>query len=84
MSLPRRPGPWLRAAVDAGAGEWLVRRAGGLLTVEHGHGQGDAAVRGPASALLLVLVRRMPLDEAPVQLVGDRAVLARWLAATPF
>jgi uncharacterized protein (TIGR03083 family) len=67
-----------------GAGEWLVRRAGGRLTVEHGHGKGDAAVRGPASALLLVLVRRMSLDEGPVQLIGDRAVLDHWLAATPF
>ena len=49
-----------------------------------GHGKGDAAVRGPASALLLVLVRRLPLDDAPVQIIGDRAVLERWLAATPF
>jgi hypothetical protein len=52
--------------------------------VEHGHGKGDAAVRGPASALLLVLVRRISLDEGPVQLIGDRAVLDHWLAATPF
>jgi uncharacterized protein (TIGR03083 family) len=67
-----------------GAGEWLIRRAGGHITVEHGHGKGDAAVRGPASAMLLVLVRRMSPDDAPVQLIGDRGVLDRWLAATPF
>jgi uncharacterized protein (TIGR03083 family) len=70
--------------VLGGTGEWLVRRAGDRITVEHGHGKGDAAVRGPASALLLVLVRRMSLDEGPVQLIGDRAVLDHWLAATPF
>jgi uncharacterized protein (TIGR03083 family) len=67
-----------------GAGEWLVRRTGDRIAVQHGHGKGDAAVRGPASALLLVLVRRLPLDDAPVQIIGDRAVLERWLAATPF
>jgi uncharacterized protein (TIGR03083 family) len=67
-----------------GTGEWLVREAGGRITVTHGHGQGDAAVRGAASALLLVMVRRLPPDDAPVQIIGDRAVLERWLAATPF
>jgi uncharacterized protein (TIGR03083 family) len=67
-----------------GSGEWLIRRAGDRITVSHGHGKGDAAVRGPASALMLVLVRRLPLEDAPVQVIGDRAVLEQWLAATPF
>jgi uncharacterized protein (TIGR03083 family) len=74
-------------ATDEGvgeAGEWLVRRTGGRITVEHGHSKGDAAIRGPASAMLLVLVRRLAPDDAPVQIIGDRAVLERWLAATPF
>ena len=31
-----------------------------------------------------VLVRRLAPDDAPVQIIGDRAVLDRWLAATPF
>jgi uncharacterized protein (TIGR03083 family) len=66
------------------AGEWLVRRTGERITVTRGHGKGDAAIRGPASALLLVLVRRLALDDAPVQIIGDRAVLERWLATTPF
>jgi uncharacterized protein (TIGR03083 family) len=67
-----------------GAGEWLVRRDGDRITVTSGHGKGDVAVRGPVSALLLVLVRRLPPDEAPVQLIGDRAVLDHWLAVTQF
>jgi uncharacterized protein (TIGR03083 family) len=66
------------------AGEWLVRRTGDRITVTRGHSRGDAAIRGPASALLLVLVRRLAPDDAPVQIIGDRAVLERWLAATPF
>jgi uncharacterized protein (TIGR03083 family) len=74
-------------ATDEGlgeAGEWLIRRTGEGIAVEHGHSKGDAAIRGPASALLLVLVRRLAPDDAPVQIIGDRAVLERWLAATPF
>jgi uncharacterized protein (TIGR03083 family) len=74
-------------ATDEGlgeAGEWLVRRTGDRIAVTRGHSKGDAAIRGPASALLLVLVRRLPLDDTQVQIIGDRAVLERWLAATPF
>ena len=67
-----------------GAGEWLIQRAGDRITVQHGHGKGDVAVRGPASALMLVLVRRLSPEDTPVQVIGDRAVLERWLAATPF
>lgn len=74
-------------ATDEGlgeAGEWLVRRTGDRIAVTRGHSKGDAAIRGPASALLLVLVRRLPLDDTQVEIIGDRAVLERWLAATPF
>jgi uncharacterized protein (TIGR03083 family) len=68
----------------AGTSEWLVQRSGGRIAVRRGHGKGDAALRGPASTLLLVLLRRLPLDDASVQIVGDRAVPEQWLAATPF
>jgi uncharacterized protein (TIGR03083 family) len=67
-----------------GAGEWLVRRDGDQITVEHGHAKGDVALRGPAGRLLLVLVRRLPVDDPQVQVLGDQAVLTAWLAATPF
>jgi uncharacterized protein (TIGR03083 family) len=74
-------------AIDDGlneAGEWLVRREGPELTVEHGHGKGDVALRGPAARLLLVLVRRVPPDDPQVQVVGDAALLTGWLAGTPY
>ena len=67
-----------------GAGEWLVRREGSAVTVRPGHGRGDVALRGPAARLLLVLVRRVPPDDPQVQVLGDPALLAGWLAATPF
>ena len=65
-------------------GEWLVRGEGNSVSVEFGHGKGDVAVRGPAGSLLLVLVRRVPADDPQVQVLGDPALLDRWLAATPF
>jgi uncharacterized protein (TIGR03083 family) len=67
-----------------GTGEWLVRRDGDQVTVEYGHAKGDVALRGPAGRLWLVLVRRLPMDDPQVQVLGETAVLAGWLAATPF
>jgi uncharacterized protein (TIGR03083 family) len=69
---------------DGTSGEWLVRGDAGALTVEHGHGKGDVAVRGPAGRLLLVLLRRVPPDDPQVEVLGDRALLTAWLAGTPF
>jgi uncharacterized protein (TIGR03083 family) len=67
-----------------GAGEWLVRREGSGVTVQPGHAKGDVALRGPASRLLLVLVRRVPPEDPQVQVLGDPALLTGWLAGTPF
>jgi uncharacterized protein (TIGR03083 family) len=66
------------------AGEWLVRREGSELVVEHGHGKGNVALRGPAARLLLVLLRRVPPDDPQVQVMGDAAVLTSWLSHTPY
>jgi len=65
-------------------GEWMIRPTAGGITVEPGHGKGDVAVRGPASDLLLVLMRRLPSGDPPVEVLGDAAVLDELLAATPF
>jgi uncharacterized protein (TIGR03083 family) len=67
-----------------GDGEWLVRREGPEVTVQPGHGKGDVALRGPASRLLLVLLRRVPPDDPQVEVLGDPALLTGWLAGTPF
>jgi uncharacterized protein (TIGR03083 family) len=61
------------------AGEWIVREdAGGAVTVERRHEKGDAAMRGTASDLLLVLWRRVGL--AAIDVVGDAAVAERLVA----
>jgi uncharacterized protein (TIGR03083 family) len=72
-------------ATDEGAdGEWLVRGGPGGVTVAAGHARGDMALRGPASAILLVMLRRLPPDDPDVEILGDRSLLDGWLAATPF
>ena len=62
-------------------GEWLVTAdADGADVVTREHAKGDAAVRGPAHDLLMVLWRRQPLDT--VEVIGDRAVAERLIART--
>jgi uncharacterized protein (TIGR03083 family) len=67
-----------------GRGEWMIRREAGGLTVEPGHGKGDAALTGPAASLLLVLMRRRPVSDPAVTVYGDSAVVDGWLASTAF
>jgi uncharacterized protein (TIGR03083 family) len=83
-ALPEGAVLHLHATDEGVAGEWLIKGGDHRITVEPGHGKGDAAVRGPASVLLLMLVRRLPADDPAVQVLGDRALLDRWLGATPF
>ncbi len=62
-------------------GEWVVREgADGALTVTAEHAKGDAAIRGPASDLLLALWRRIGLDG--LEVLGDRDVADRLVART--
>jgi hypothetical protein len=74
----------LHVTGDGLGGEWLIEGGPDGISVRTGHGKGDAALRGPASELLLVLVRRLPPDDPAVEVIGDRALLDDWLAATPF
>jgi uncharacterized protein (TIGR03083 family) len=86
IALGQRPRIDPVTAAD-GIDEWLGFLAApdpGEDTVEPGHGKGDVAVRGPASDLLLVLMRRLPPGDPPVEVLGDAAVLDELLAATAF
>ena len=67
-----------------GGGEWMIHHHAGALTVEPGHGKGDAALTGPAASLLLVLMRRRPVSDPAVTVYGDHAVVDGWLASTSF
>lgn len=67
-----------------GARDWLVGANGDEITVRDGNGPADVTVAGRAGPLLLVLVRRLPPDAENVTVTGDPALLAGWLASTPF
>jgi uncharacterized protein (TIGR03083 family) len=77
------PGTAIAGKPDA-AGEWLVRCMPSGVSVEHGHGKADVAVRGPAASLLLLLTGRLPASDPAVEVLGDQALLAHWLEHTPF
>jgi uncharacterized protein (TIGR03083 family) len=64
-------------------GEWTLTNDGGL-SWSHSHGKGAAAVRGPATGLLLAIVRRESAADAGLEVLGDAAVWDRWLERTPF
>jgi uncharacterized protein (TIGR03083 family) len=59
------------------AGEWLVTMGDDAVSVTREHAKGDAAVRGPASDLLLLLWRRISPEQ--LTLFGDRATLDNFL-----
>ena len=63
-------------------GEWLVRLTEDGPEVERAHAKGDVAVRGPASDLLLVFLRRLAPER--VEVLGQRPVLDDFLAQTGF
>ncbi|MCW0213730.1 MAG: maleylpyruvate isomerase family mycothiol-dependent enzyme [Pseudonocardia sp.] len=91
---PGNPGPLLDEgkslhlhATDEGlgqAGEWTVRPAGGVIAWEPGHAKGSVAVRGPAEALYLMMLGRVPADDPRLQVLGEEDVLTDWLARTSF
>jgi uncharacterized protein (TIGR03083 family) len=83
-ALPPGRSLHLHATDDGIAGEWVVANGPGGVTVRPGHERADAAVAGPAAAVLLVLLRRRPADDPAVTVHGDRSVLEHWLAHTPF
>jgi len=68
----------------SGTGEWLVTRTPSGITVQHGHGKADVAVRGPAASLLLVLTRRIPPSDPAIEIFGEQALLTHWLTHTPY
>ena len=62
-------------------GEWLVA-ADPEYTMIRAHQKGDAALRGPAEAILLRLWGRESAMADQLSPVGDEQVLADWLALT--
>lgn len=65
-------------ATDAES-EWLLTLHADRVDVERGHAKGDAAVRGTARDLLLLVWGREPLDA--IEVFGDESVVATFRAA---
>jgi uncharacterized protein (TIGR03083 family) len=68
-------------ATDSGD-HWLL--GGQPLTLKRDDGDADATVSGPATAMLLAVVRRRSADDAGLAISGDGAVWQTWLDRTPF
>ncbi len=62
-------------------GEWTVTVDDGALRLERGHTKGDAALRGPAGDLLLVLWGRLPVDTDRCERFGTVDAVAAWVTA---
>lgn len=60
-------------------GEWLVLADDhGALSMKREHAKGDAAARGPAEALLLLLWGRTHVLDERLDIVGELDVAAQW------
>lgn len=63
------------AAGEIAGGEWMLRFHEDGVEIEHGHGKGDMAIRGPAGQLLLFAWNRRPVE---VECFGEPDPLAFW------
>jgi hypothetical protein len=71
------------AGPDATEG-WHVTRSPAGVAWRRGDAPADALVRAPARELLLVLNRRIDPGHDGVEITGDRALFAHWLANSRF
>lgn len=75
-----KPNGSLHLHCTDGDGEWLVRNVDDTIVTTHEHLKGDAAWRGPASALFLYAWGRR---SDSVEVIGDLTVSTSWAAAAP-
>ena len=75
-----KPNGSLHLHCTDGDGEWLIRNVDDTIVTTHEHAKGDAAWRGPASALFLYAWGRR---SDSVEVIGDETVSAAWAAAAP-
>jgi uncharacterized protein (TIGR03083 family) len=60
-----------------GEGEWMISVNQGVLTIDHGHAKGDAAIRGTASDLMLGLWGRYALrDDSRFERFGNDVIVS--------
>lgn len=64
--------------------EWFLDLSGERFTHRRAHEKAAVALRGPMTDVLRVVYRRLPADSDRVEVLGDRALLDRWLACVSF
>ncbi|MFF6642195.1 maleylpyruvate isomerase family mycothiol-dependent enzyme [Streptomyces althioticus] len=64
--------------------EWLIRLDEEGVSWSRDHGKATVALRGPLTWVLLAFYRRIPLDDARIEVLGERAVLEHWLDRATF
>jgi uncharacterized protein (TIGR03083 family) len=74
----------LRPTGPAAPQGWMITRTPEGVTWERGDGAADVTLGGDVTDLLLVFSRRLPPEDAKVEITGDAALLAHWLAHTAF
>ncbi|WDZ87289.1 maleylpyruvate isomerase family mycothiol-dependent enzyme [Micromonospora cathayae] len=70
-------------APEVGA-EWLIDLGSEPFTWSHAHGRATVAVRAPMTDLLLIAYGRRPPRGDGVEVLGDAALLDRWLTVNTF
>ncbi|MCX5360432.1 maleylpyruvate isomerase family mycothiol-dependent enzyme [Streptomyces sp. NBC_00124] len=68
-------------ALDA---EWVVEFTEDVIVWRRGHEKATVALRGPLTAVLLAFYRRLPLDSAELEVLGERELLEFWLERATF
>jgi uncharacterized protein (TIGR03083 family) len=79
---PLPPGRALHLHATDTGDHWIL--GGQPLSMSRDEGAADATVSGPATELLLAVVRRLKAGEAGLTIDGDKAVWQTWLDRTPF
>ncbi len=64
--------------------EWLVELTEDGVAWHRGHRKADVALRGPLTSVLLAFYRRLPLDAAELEVLGERDLLEFWLERATF
>lgn len=67
-----------------GEGEWVIHLEPEGFRVQQGHAKATSAIQARAGDLLLLLYRRLPLEDGRYRLFGDEEPVKRWLAHTAF
>ncbi|GEC06460.1 hypothetical protein SSP24_41150 [Streptomyces spinoverrucosus] len=64
--------------------EWIVELTEDGVVWRRGHEKATVALRGPLTSVLLAFYRRLPLDSAEVEVLGERELLEFWLERATF